>query len=95
MKNKVKLDQIIKSGNAFAIMGAFRVAAKQAGWSENEIKETLDDAMSSDYDHLLDVILNNCEPTTSSTHDEWSFDFDDYDNYDNDVHFDDDYETWR
>ena len=93
MKNKVELTQIIKNGNAFAMMGAFRVAAKEAGWNESEIKEVLDDAMSSDYDHLLDVILSNCEPTARP--ESMDFDFDDYDNYDNDVYFDDDYESWR
>ena len=63
MKQKVELTQVIKSGNAFAMMGAFRVAAEKAGWTDNEIKAVLDDAMSSDYDHLLDVILSNCEET--------------------------------
>ena len=93
MKNKVELTQIIKSGNAFAMMGAFRVVAKEAGWNESEIKEVLDDAMSSDYDHLLDVILSNCEATARP--ESMDFDFDDYDDYDNDVHFDEDYESWR
>lgn len=92
MKQKVELTNVIKSGNAFAMMGAFRVAAEKAGWTDNEIKAVLDDAMSSDYDHLLDVILSNCEETARP--DEMSFDFDDYDNYDNDVHFDD-YDHWR
>ena len=53
----------------------------------------LDDAMNDDYDHLLDVILSNCEPTARP--ESMDFDFDDYDDYDNDVHFDEDYESWR
>ena len=89
MKQKVELTNVIKSGNAFAMMGAFRVAAEKAGWTNSEIEEVLDNAMSSDYDHLLDVILSNCEETARP--DEVSFDYDDYDN---DVHFDD-YDHWR
>jgi len=40
-------------GNAFAIMGACKRAAKEAGWSKEHIDEYLKQAMSGDYDHLL------------------------------------------
>jgi hypothetical protein len=36
-------------------MGYVRKAMKESGFDEQEIKTYLDDAMSSDYDHLLAV----------------------------------------
>lgn len=44
-------------GNAFAVMGYVRKAMKECGFDEQEIKAYLDDAMSSDYDHLLAVSI--------------------------------------
>jgi hypothetical protein len=43
-------------GNAFAIMGHFSKVARREGWSKDEIKEVLDDAMSGDYNHLVYTI---------------------------------------
>lgn len=83
MKNKVKLNLVGIDGNAFVIMGAFKVAAKQAGWSKIEIDEVLNEAMSGDYDHLLATIMDNCETEYLETYpEEWE----EYDNYDNDVY---------
>jgi hypothetical protein len=58
---KVKCQLVGLDGNAFAVMGRFQQAARKAGWPKEEIKKVLDDAMSSDYDHLLDVISSHCE----------------------------------
>ena len=60
-KIKVKLNLVGVNGNAFAIMGAFKGAAKEQGWSKERIREVLDEAISSDYDHLLHIILKNVE----------------------------------
>lgn len=88
MKNTVTLNLASIDGNAFAIMGAFKTAAQKAGWNANEIKQVLDDAMSGDYDHLLSTILSNCETENIETYpEEWE----EYDNYDNDVYFDDEF----
>jgi hypothetical protein len=43
-------------GNAFAIMGYFQRQARRSGWSEAQIDEVLDGAMSSDYNHLVATI---------------------------------------
>ena len=48
---RVKL--VGKDGNAFAVMGACRVAARNAGWSEEKIKGVLDEMQAGDYKHLL------------------------------------------
>jgi len=40
-------------GNAFAVLGAVQKALRRAHVPDDEVKAFLDDAMSSDYDHLL------------------------------------------
>lgn len=48
-------------GNAFAIMGACKKAAKGAGWSDEDWKAVQQEMMSSDYDHLLQVAMKYFE----------------------------------
>jgi hypothetical protein len=57
---KVNLKLVGLDGNAFSIMGAFQRQARKENWSKEEIQSVLDDAMSSDYDHLLYTIANHC-----------------------------------
>lgn len=59
MKKKVKLELVGLNGNAYSLMGAFQNAARRQGWTKEEIKVVLDDATSSDYDHLLAVLVNH------------------------------------
>jgi hypothetical protein len=40
-------------GNAFAIMGRVQSALEDAGATQEEIKQYLDESMSGDYDNLL------------------------------------------
>lgn len=61
MPKKVKLQLVGLNGNAFSVMGAFKNAARKQGWSPEEVKEVLDKAMASDYDHLLATIMKRCE----------------------------------
>ena len=56
---KVQLDLVGINGNAFAIMGAFQTAAKRQGWDKAEIEVVLDEAMSGDYDHLLQTLITH------------------------------------
>lgn len=44
-------------GNAFAVLAHFKKEAKKAGWTDQQIKEVVDEAMSGDYDHLLQTII--------------------------------------
>ena len=51
------------NGNAYSVMGYVRMAMKESGFNEQEIKAYLDDATSSDYDHLLavsDEMVDKC-----------------------------------
>lgn len=58
---KVRLRLVGLDGNAFALLGAFQAAARKQGWSPDEIKAVMDDAMSGDYEHLLRVLASRCE----------------------------------
>lgn len=55
----VKLKLVGLDGNAYSLMGAFQSAAKKQGTPKEEIKAVLDACMSSDYDHLLQVLVAN------------------------------------
>lgn len=52
---KVKLTG--KDGNAFFILGTVRKALKKAGVSSEEIEVWSKEAMSGDYDHLLQTCM--------------------------------------
>ena len=43
-------------------MGAFRRQARREGWSQEEIDLVLEEAQSSNYDHLVATIVSYCEP---------------------------------
>ncbi|MGY8909796.1 MAG: hypothetical protein ACKVIG_08050 [Flavobacteriales bacterium] len=62
IEKSVNLNLIGVNGNAYAIMGAFRKQARKEGWSAEEIKAVIDEAISNDYPHLLATIENHCEP---------------------------------
>lgn len=47
-------------GNAFAIMSYVSRAMRKEHYSKSEIDSYLDDCMSSDYDHLLQVSVEMC-----------------------------------
>ena len=53
------VEPVGQDGNAFAILGRCARAARNAGWSEDEIRAFTDDASSGDYDNLLGVVMMN------------------------------------
>ena len=57
----VKLKLVGLDGNAFSVMGAFSQAARKSQWNKDEIDIVLKEAMSGDYDHLLQTILTYTE----------------------------------
>jgi ABC-type transporter Mla MlaB component len=57
----ITLDLTTIDGNAFAILSAFKRQAKKEGWTLEEINEVLKEAMSGDYNHLLQTIMKNIE----------------------------------
>jgi len=58
---KVILNLVGINNHAFAIMGAFKKAAKKQGWTEEEINVVIEEAKSGDYQHLLSTITNYTE----------------------------------
>ena len=53
MSNKPQLQLSEQDGNAFFIIGRAVGVARRSGWSEDEINKFREDAMSGDYDHVL------------------------------------------
>ena len=58
-KPKVKLTG--KDGNAFAILGLVEGRLKQAKVPKSVIDEFIKEAMSGDYNHLLQIAMKYCE----------------------------------
>lgn len=57
----VQLRLVGLDGNAFSLMGAFRKAARQQGWNNEEIVAVTNEAMSGDYDHLVATLARHCD----------------------------------
>lgn len=59
---KVKLTLVGLDGNIFALLGSFTRAARRQGWTKDEIETVTKQVTSSpDYDHALNVLMENCE----------------------------------
>lgn len=58
---KVQFDIANSDGNAFALIGGWKRAARREGWSEDDIEAVLVEAMSGDYDHLVQTIMGYSE----------------------------------
>lgn len=57
MAKKPKVKLIGKNGNAFAILGACRKAAKAAGWNDEQVPSFVKEATGGDYDQLLTTCM--------------------------------------
>ena len=55
----VKLNLVGVDGNAFAVMGTWQRQARKEGWTKEQIDVVLEDAKSSDYNHLLATIIGH------------------------------------
>lgn len=53
----IEVELIGKDGNAFMILGLVSKALKRAGVSKAEVDEYMAEAMSGDYDHLLQTTM--------------------------------------
>jgi len=61
VNKKVKLELVGLDSNAFSIMGAFSKAARRQGWVQGEIDKVINECMTGDYDHLLQVLITHTE----------------------------------
>jgi hypothetical protein len=57
--NKPLLKLIGRDGNAFALLGLARNAARKAGWTAARWDAIQKAAMGGDYDHLLGVLMEH------------------------------------
>jgi hypothetical protein len=57
--NMPEVELIGQDGNAFTILGRCARAARNAGWSDDEVRAFTDDASSGDYDNLLTTVMFN------------------------------------
>lgn len=56
---KPPLKLVGTDGNAFAILGLAVRAARKAGWSHEQISDFQSEAMTGDYDHLLQTVMKH------------------------------------
>ena len=68
-------------GNAFSVMGAVKAGMQKAGAPKSEIDAYLKDAMSGDYDHLLQVSLAMVNIATADTSEDDDEDIEDDEDY--------------
>jgi hypothetical protein len=55
-----RLRLVGEDGNAFSILGRWRRAAKNVGWTPGQIAAVHEHATSGDYNHLLVTIDGHC-----------------------------------
>ena len=55
----VQLDLTKVDGNAFAILAAFSKQALKQGWTQQQVREVVDQARSKDYVHLVSTICDH------------------------------------
>jgi hypothetical protein len=65
---KLKLEGL--NGNAFHLLGAFRIAAQEQGWSSKRISDVYSEAMAGDYAHLMATLARYTEPPTEEGEDD-------------------------
>lgn len=58
---KVQFDIANSDGNAFALIHGWKRAARNQDWSEDDIEAVIVEAMSGDYDHLVQTIMGYSE----------------------------------
>jgi len=54
-----RLNLVGQDGNAFAVLGLARRAAKKAEWSQEKIDAFLQEAMAGNYDNLLATCMKH------------------------------------
>lgn len=70
MTTKVVLDLVGLDGNAFALMGAYKRAARRQGIDNEHVAKVISECMSGNYDHLLATLLDNTiSPEPKEEHD--------------------------
>lgn len=61
MKTKPTVTLVGQDGNAFNVLGLCQRAAKQAGWTQEQIDAVMQEMRAGDYDHLLATAMKHFE----------------------------------
>jgi len=69
---KVNLELVGLDGNAFFLMCAFDKQAKKEGWTKEEIQKVIDECKKSDYDHLIQTLVEHCATPEEDEEDEFN-----------------------
>lgn len=64
---RVAVDFVVTDDNAFALLANFSDAARAAGWTKAQVKETVKHAMSGPYGHLQRTLVAHTK-SYQSTH---------------------------
>lgn len=98
-ERKVQGSLVGVNGNAFSLLVHFQQLARRQGFDKKWIDSVLEDAKSSDYDHLIYTLSSHMEYEYSeeeydyeSEDDEWSDEYDEDDEWGETVVGDEDYE---
>ena len=52
--------------DSWSLIGVFTKQAIKEGWAANEIDDVVNEAMSSDFSHLLTTLISRCSPRDES-----------------------------
>ena len=55
---EITVELVGNDGNAFAVLGSVSKAMRRAGVDKSDIDAFMDEAMSGDYNHLLQTAMN-------------------------------------
>jgi hypothetical protein len=58
--NRFPVAYALKNLNAIEVLGGFRNAARESGWTAAQVEETTTEAMAGDYEHLHRVLAKYC-----------------------------------
>lgn len=58
--NRVPVAYALKNLNAIEVLGGFRNAARESGWTAAQVQEITTEAMAGDYEHLHRVLAKHC-----------------------------------
>jgi hypothetical protein len=58
--NRVPVAYALKNLNAIEVLGGFRNAARESGWTAAQVQEITTEAMAGDYEHLHRVLAKYC-----------------------------------
>ena len=63
--NRVPVAYALKNLNAIEVLGGFRNAARESGWTAAQVEEATMEAMAGNYEHLHRVLAKYCVPPSA------------------------------